>query len=84
MQGEVRVLKGRGESGRYVDLAVLQEGAINGVRCWAFVDCPGLSGIEVGDQVELDVYSTARNSKDGRAYLSTQVREVKVLSAAKS
>ena len=83
VEGEVRVIK-RDPTSKYVDVAILEEHAANSVRCWAFEDAEGLSVIKEGDAVEADVFVSAKLSKAGQPYLSTQLRSVKVLAVAGS
>lgn len=92
IKGEVRVLAPTRNNDRYVDVAILPEGAANSVRAWAFADAEGLGAVKVGDVIEADCYTTAKLPKavvDGErpanksdAYLSTQLRSARIVSVA--
>ena len=79
--GEVRQLRANPRNEKYVDVAVLPEGSVNGTRMWAYADAEGLDGVDIGATVEAEVYVQAKTSERG-PYLSTQLRKVKVLTAA--
>lgn len=83
IRGEVRRIAPSRRNDKYVDLAVLQENAINGVRLWAYADAPGLDGAHEGSTVEVVAYVQAKNSQGGSAYLNCQAREITVLDAGK-
>lgn len=75
VQGEVRQVRPT-EDGKYVDIAILEEGAVSSLRTWAFRDAPGVAALEVGQVITARVYPQAKTSKAGKAYLSTQLHEV--------
>lgn len=73
--GEIRNVK-MSEDGKFVDLAVLQDGAVDSVKCWGFADAFDGQEPEVGQSVDVEVYAAMKKSKRGNDYLSIQLRKV--------
>jgi hypothetical protein len=82
LRGEVRRVK-PSDDGKFLDLAVLEDGAANSINVWSFADVEGAAQLQQGDFVELDVFASAKLSKAGRAYLSCQLRKITPPPAAK-